>query len=270
MSVATRTAFHQRYGPWAVVAGASEGLGASFSRRLAGHGLNLVLVARRAGPLEELAAELRERHQVEVQVKPLDLGAPDFVDGLKDATANLDVGLVIYNAAYSPVGAFLDHPVEAHLKAVDVNVRGPLRVSHYFGQRFSERGRGGIILMSSLSGIQGTAMVANYAATKAYDTVLAEGLWYELGKKGVDVLACVAGATLTPSYEGSTDRIPTSWLARPMQPDEVTEQALRDLGQRPRGVSGRRNRFAAALLNRLLPRRAAIRMVSKETEGMFG
>jgi short-subunit dehydrogenase len=124
--------------------------------------------------------------------------------------------------------------------------------------------------MSSLSGIQGTAMVANYAATKAYDTVLAEGLWYELGKKGVDVLACVAGATLTPSYEGSTDRIPTSWLARPMEPDEVTEQALRDLGQRPRGVSGRRNRFAAVLLNRLLPRRAAIRMVSKETEAMYG
>jgi len=262
--------FHQRYGPWAVVAGASEGLGASFSRRLAGHGLNLVLVARRVGPLEELAAELRERHHVEIQVKPLDLGAPDLVDGLKKATANLDVGLVIYNAAYSPVGAFLSYPVEDHLKAIDVNVRGPLRVSHYFGDRFAKRGRGGIILMSSLSGIQGTAMVVNYAATKAYDTVLAEGLWYELGKKGVDVLACVAGATLTPSYEGSTDRIPTSWLARPMQPDEVTEQALRDLGQRPRGVSGRRNRFAAALLNRLLPRRAAIRMVSKETEAMYG
>ncbi len=123
--------------------------------------------------------------------------------------------------------------------------------------------------MSSMSGFQGTAMVANYAATKAYDMVLAEGLWYELQRHGVDVLACVAGATLTPSYESSTDRIPTSGLARPMPPDEVTEQALLDLGQRPRGVSGGRNRFASMLLSRLLPRRAAVNMVSRETERLF-
>jgi len=269
MTMSEVNGFRRRYGPWALVAGASEGIGASFSRRLASHGLNLVLVARRTGPLEELAAELREKHEIEVRVASLDLSEPEFIEGLKKATENLDVGLVIYNTEYSPVGAFLDHPVEDHLRAVDVNVRGPLRVSHYFGQRFAKRGRGGIILMSSMSGIQGTSMVANYAATKAYDTVLAEGLWREFGKQGVDVLACVAGATLTPSYEGATHRIPTSWLARPMQPDEVTEQALRDLGKRPRGVSGRRNRFAATLLGRLLPRRSAIRMVSKETESLF-
>ena len=112
-------------------------------------------------------------------------------------------------------------------------------------------------------------MVANYAATKAYDMVLAEGLWYELRRHGVDVLGCVAGATLTPSYESSTDRIPTGGLARPMQPDEVTEQALRDLGQRPIGISGGRNRFASALLNRLLSRRFAIKIISKETERLF-
>ncbi|MBW1907480.1 MAG: SDR family NAD(P)-dependent oxidoreductase, partial [Deltaproteobacteria bacterium] len=181
----------------------------------------------------------------------------------------LDIGLMIYNAAYSPIGAFLDIDVEEHLKAVDVNVYGPLRLSHYFGRRFVERGRGGIILMSSMSGFQGTAMVANYAATKAYDMVLAEGLWYELQRHGVDVLACVAGATLTPNYESSTDRIPTKGLARPMAPDDVTEQALLDLGQRPRGVSGGRNRFASVLLSRLLSRRAAVKMVSKETERLF-
>ena len=144
-------------------------------------------------------------------MQPLDLGSPDAVAGMSAATEGLDVGLMIYNAAYSPIGAFLDIDVEEHLKAVDVNVYGPLRLSHYFGRRFVERGKGGIILMSSMSGFQGTAMVANYAATKAYDTVLAEGLWYELHRHGVDVLACVAGATLTPSYESSTDRIPSKW-----------------------------------------------------------
>jgi short-subunit dehydrogenase len=261
--------FVERYGPWAVVAGASEGIGASFSKKLASRGMNLVLVARRAAPLEELASELRQEHGVEVRVQALDLGSPDSVAGMSAATEGLDVGLMIYNAAYSPIGTFLALEVEEHLKAVDVNVCGPLRLSHYFGKRFVERGKGGIILMSSMSGFQGTAMVANYAATKAYDMVLAEGLWYELRQKGVDVLACVAGATLTPNYQSSTDRIPTRGLAKPMQPDEVTEQALLDLGQRPRGVSGARNRFASVLLSRLLPRRGAVEMVSKETERLF-
>lgn len=263
------TGFVARYGPWAVVAGASEGIGASFSRKLAARGMNLVLVARRAAPLEKLAAELRQEHRVEVKVQPLDLGSPDAVAELSAPTEDLDIGLLIYNAAYSPIGTFVDVDVEEHLKAVDVNVYGPLRLSHYFGRRFVERGKGGIILVSSMSGFQGAAMIANYAATKAYNTILAEGLWYELRRHGVDVLGCVAGATLTPSYESTIDHIPTNPLARPMQPDDVTEQALEDLGRRPVGVSGRLNRFASALISRLLPRRAAIEMISKETEHLF-
>jgi short-subunit dehydrogenase len=263
------TDFVERYGPWAVVAGASEGIGASFSKKLAARGINVVLVARRAAPLEELAAELRKQHGVEVKVQPLDLGSPDVVAGMSAATGDLDIGLMIYNAAYSPIGAFLDIDVDEHFKAIDVNIHGPLRLSHYFGRRLVERGRGGIILMSSMSGFQGTAMIASYAASKAYDMVLAEGLWYELRRHGVDVLACIAGATLTPNYRSATERIPTSGLAQPMQPDDVTEQALSDLGQRPRGISGRRNRLGAVLLSKLLPRRAAVEMVSKETESLL-
>ncbi len=261
--------FVDRYGPWAVVAGASEGIGASFSTKLAARGLNLVLVARRIEPLESLASEIRAKTSVQVRVHPLDLGAADAVSGMKAATDDLDVGLLIYNAAYSAIGRFLDLEIEDHVKAVDVNVTGPLRMAHHFGRRLARRGKGGIILMSSMSSLQGTAMVANYAATKAYDAILAEGLWYELREHGVDVLGCLAGATLTPNYESSTDRIPSRGLAKPMDPDEVTEQALHDLGRRPTGVSGRRNAAASMLLSRLLPRRAAIGMVSKETERMY-
>ena len=134
--------FVERYGPWAVVAGASEGIGASFSKKLAAKGMNLVLVARRAGPLEELASELRREHRIDVKVQPLDLGSPDAVAAMSEATEGLDVGLMIYNAAYSPIGAFLDIDVDEHLKAADVNVYGPLRLSHYFGRRFVERGNG--------------------------------------------------------------------------------------------------------------------------------
>lgn len=261
--------FAERYGPWAVVAGASEGIGASFSRKLAAKGMNLVLVARRSEPLQALAAELRTKHPVHIEMLPLDLGRADAVSQMRAVTDGLDVGLLIYNAAYSPIGTFLGIEVEEHIKAVDVNVLAPLRMAHHFGRRFVQRGRGGIIVMSSMSGLQGTAMVANYAATKAYDAILAEGLWYELRGQGVDVLACLAGATLTPNYRSSTDRIPSRGLARPMQPDEVTEQALADLGKRPTGVSGRRNAAASILLRRLLPRRAAIGMVSQETERMY-
>jgi short-subunit dehydrogenase len=261
--------FSSRYGPWAVVAGASEGIGASFARKLAERGLNLLLVARRAGPLEECARRLRREHRVDVRTLSLDLGANDVVERLDAAASSLDVGLFVYNAAYSPIGAFIDIEVEHHVNAVAVNVLGPLRLSHHFGRRFAERGKGGIILMSSMSSIQGTAMVANYAATKAYDKILAEGLWYELREQGVDVLACIAGATLTPSFEGSTDRRPKNGLAKPMKPDDVTEQALHDLGRRPSGISGRRNRWASVLLGRLLRREQAIEMVSKETEHMF-
>ncbi|MGD8825464.1 MAG: SDR family NAD(P)-dependent oxidoreductase [Myxococcales bacterium] len=261
--------FVHRYGPWAVVAGASEGIGASFSRKLAAREMNLVLVARRTEPLEALASELRAEYPVEVRVHSLDLGRAEAVAAIRDATESLDVGLLIYNAAYSPIGAFLDIEVEDHLNAIQVNVLGVLRMSHYFGRRLVQRGRGGIILMSSMSGLQGTAMVANYAATKAYDAILAEGLWYELREQGVDVLGCLAGATLTPNYQSSTDRIPSKGLARPMRPDEVTEQALADLGKRPTAVSGRRNAAASALLRRVLPRPAAIEMVSKETERMY-
>ncbi|MEM8607966.1 MAG: SDR family NAD(P)-dependent oxidoreductase [Myxococcota bacterium] len=261
--------FVDRYGPWAVVAGASEGIGAAFSRQLAAKGLNLVLFARRAEPLERFAAELRNSYGVEVQTRSLDVGDPNLLEGLKETTESLDVGLAIYNAAYSPIGRFLDIELEDHFDVVNVNVRGPLVFSHYFGRRLAPRGKGGLILMSSMSGFQGTAMVANYAATKSYDKILAEGLWYELREHGVDVLACVAGATLTPSFIGSTDRVPNSWLARPMRPEDVVAQALRDLGRQPTGVSGRRNRVGSTLLARLLPRGAAIRMVSKETEHMY-
>ena len=262
--------FAERYGPWALVAGASEGLGASFSRQLASRGLNLLLLARRPGPLEELAETLRQEHGVEVRTESVDLASPDLKEQLAELTDELDLGLFIYNAAYAPIDTFLDCELEDHLKVVDVNVRGPLTLSHYFGKRFAKRGRGGIILMSSMSGMQGTAMVANYAASKAYSMILAEGLWHELGRSGVDVLACIAGATLTPNYVSSTEKLPQNWLGRPMDPDAVTTQALTDLGRTPSGISGGRNRFAATLLRRFLPRRAAIRLVSKETEHRYG
>ncbi len=261
--------FAARYGPWSFIAGASEGIGAAFAKGLAARGLNLVLVARREGPLNETAAALRAEYGVEVRTHSLDLSAPDLLPKVKAITNDLEVGLLVYNAALSRIGTFLAAPLEDRLQEVNLNVRGPLTLSHHFAGKMVARGRGGVILMSSASGFQGTAMIANYAATKAYNTVLGEGLWYELQRKGVDVLSFVAGATSTPSFLQNTETMPQNFLARPMQAEEAAEQALRDLGKKPRAVAGLRNQFASLLLERLLPKQRAIRMVSKETLRLF-
>ncbi len=258
-----------KYGPWAFVAGASEGIGESFAEQLAAAGINLVMVARRRPLLEVTADRIRKAHPVEIRTHSLDLSGDDLQSRVGAMVADIEVGLLVYNAAFSRIGRFLDQPLEDHLQELHINVRGPMTLAHLFGTKMVARGKGGIILMSSQSGTQGTAMVANYAATKAYNTVLAEGLWYELRQQGVDVLACVAGMTLTPAFLGSTDKRPNNWLARPMKADDVASQALRDLGHTPRGVSGARNRCATFMLERLLPRERAIRLVSKETERMY-
>ncbi len=258
----------ERYGPWAFVGGASEGIGRAFATELAQQGFSLCLAARRRAPLEHLAAELHERHGVNVRVVELDLAAPELLAMLARATADLEVGLAVYNAAHSVQGEFLARPLDDHLHAVGLNCRGPLVFAHFFGAAMRARGRGGLILMSSLSGLQGTAMVATYAATKAFNTVLAEGLWEELRDQGVDVLACIAGATRTPTFEKS-EPADGGAFARPMKASQVAREALAALGSGPSMIPGSLNR-AASLVMRLLPRARAVSLISHATRRMYG
>jgi short-subunit dehydrogenase len=262
--------FADRYGPWAVVAGASEGLGAAFAHALAARGLDVVAVARRAEPLNALVAELEARHKTSARAIPLDLSAPDGVTRLLANLSDLSVGLLVWNAALSLIGPFLDQPLEGHLRELEVNARAPLRVVHSLAGAMVERRRGGIILMSSLSGMQGTARVAHYAATKAWNRVLAEGLWWELGKEGVDVLACVAGATDTTGYRASIPKLRPTARVPVMSPEAVVEEALDALGQRPSVIPGLKNRWAAAFLARLLPRRVAVRLMGRTMDRLYG
>ena len=172
--------FRLRYGPWALVAGASEGIGAAFADQIAAHGVNLVLMARRAPLLASLQESLRDRHGVEVRTVAVDLVGRDALEAALRETEDLEVGMLIYNAAYSRIGPFLDDPLDEHLRELDLNCRGPMMFVHSFGGPMAARERGGIVLMSSLAGGQGSPGISNYAATKAYNTVLAEGLWGEL------------------------------------------------------------------------------------------
>jgi short-subunit dehydrogenase len=148
---------------------------------------------------------------------------------------------------------------------LDVNCRGPLVLAHRLGGAMARRGRGGLLLMASLAGGQGNPWLASYAASKAFEIVLAEGLWAEWRERGVDVLACRAGATRTPAFQATRPRaeVPT------MAPAAVVEEALAALGRGPTAVAGRLNRLAAFLFTRLLPRRAAIRIMERATRRLY-
>ncbi len=258
--------FRTRYGPWGLVAGASVGLGAQFATQLAARGLHLCLIARREEPLQALAERLRADFGVEVRSAALDLARPDLEAPLRDLTGDVEIGLLVYNAAATAIGPFAEQKLADKLRIVDVNCRGPLLLAHQFGRPMLERGRGGIVLMSSLAGFQGTPLVATYAASKAYLRVLAEGLWAEFSRSGVDVLACHGGAIATPNFEQSQPR----GNPRPMAPRQVVSEALAALGRGPGAIPGWTNRVAGFALGRLLPRRVAVRIMGRATRSLYG
>jgi short-subunit dehydrogenase len=262
--------FKEKYGPWALVAGASVGLGASFAYELAEKGLNIALIARKPGPLEEFAADLQHRYAVSVKTIPLDLADPDMLKTIAAQTADLEIGLLVYNTAYMLIGSFLEHPLDKQLRSIDVNCRGPLTLAHHFGQKMTERKRGGIILMSSLSGLQGAAWLASYGATKAFNIVLAEGLWYELKDKGVDVLVCCAGAIATPNYTASQPIALGGMAPKPLTTETVAREAVAALGRKHMVVPGRAYSFSNRLLNTFMSRKRRIKIMAGSTEKMYG
>lgn len=263
--------FRRRYGPWALVAGASEGLGEAFAWALAERGLDLVLIARRREKLEALGRSIAAAHHVEVEPLVLDLasGAAALTGAVERIAAARELGLLVYDAGYSGVGPFLAQPLEQHLEVLETNARGPLVLSHLLGRRMAERGRGGIVLMTSLAGFQGSPLVVSYAATKAFDLVLAEGLWDELRASGVDVTACAAGQIDTPNFWASEPSVASTFAPRPMPPAAVACAALDALGRRPLVIAGAANLLAATLLHRLLPRTIAIKILGQSLRAMY-
>ena len=261
--------FRQKYGPWALVAGASVGLGASFAHELAQKGLNLALVARRPDPLQSLAAELEKKHGIKVRTIQQDLAAPDMLSKIASQTEDIEIGLLVYNTAYLLIGDFFEHPLEKVQRLVDVNCRGPITLTHHFGQKMIERKRGGIILMSSLSGFQGAPWLTGYGATKAFNIVLAEGLWYELKDKGVDVLVCIAGAISTPNYEESKPEKLGPFAPKALTIEKVAHDAVAGLGKKHIVIPGRAYSFSNKFMG-IMPRKQRIKMMADSTKTMYG
>ncbi len=251
-----------QYGPWAVIAGGSEGVGAEFADQLSTAGFNLVLIARKPGPLEETAVRARS-NGVEVRTLSLDLLAPDAVETIRGATEGLDVGLLIFNAGANSYGHdFVTGDLDGFQQVIGLNITAQLHLSHYFGAAMRERGRGGIILVGSLAGYMGSAHQSVYAASKAFGRVFAESLWLELAPFGVHVVELVLGVTRTPAMAraGLNFDIPGMRVSEPM---DVAREGLEHIADGPVWVAG--ENYDTAQARSGFPRD---RLVEKAAEGM--
>jgi short-subunit dehydrogenase len=263
------SAFSEKYGPWALVTGAAMGLGAEFARQLAGQGLNLALVDIQADLLTKLSMSLSKEFNVGVRPIVLDLGLPDFLQPLKAATYDMQVGLLVNNAGISAIGHFLDVPLEKHLSILTVNARAPLMLAHHFGGMMRDRKRGGIIFVSSMSALSGTSYVSEYSATKAHDLALGEALWQELRPSNVDVLTTIVGATDTPGWRAENPNPDAKTWPPVMSAADTVRETLAALGRTPSFVPGAQNRLAAFLTTRLMSRKSAVGTVGKEMDKRY-
>ncbi|MFN6544192.1 SDR family NAD(P)-dependent oxidoreductase [Mycolicibacterium nivoides] len=226
-----------KYGPWAVIAGGSEGVGAEFARQLAVAGFNLVLIARKPGPLTDTADQCRELG-VEVRAISVDLLDPQSVSRIAEDTTDLEVGLLIYNAGASTCNElFLDTDLSEFQKVTDLNVTRMLEMVQHYGRSMADRGRGGIMIVGSLSGYMGAWRHSIYAGAKAFSRMFAESLWLELRERNVDVLELVLGVTRTPAME----RVGLNFDAPGIlvnEPAEVAAEGLAHLADGPVWVAG--------------------------------
>ena len=262
------TAFADRYGPWALVAGASEGVGAAYARAVAERGLNVALLARRQEVLDEVAAGIGADTGVRTRAVAVDLAAQDAMARILAATAGLEIGMVMYCAGADPnYEPFLANPVDVSLAMVHRNCVVPLQICHHFARPMVARGKGGIVLVSSGAALAGGANMVAYSATKAFDMVMAEALWAELHDKGVDVLALVLGVTDTPALRRLLAR--RGNLASPDDttpiPGAVTAadtaaEAIANLSNGPTWFVGEQLREGARMLG-AMPRSEAVKIV---------
>jgi short-subunit dehydrogenase len=259
--------FVAKYGPWALITGASRGFGAEFARQLAARGFNLVLAARSEDQLKALAQVLEREYNITVKIITIDLSREDLIDQITKVTDSLEIGLLVNNAGLSTVGPFLDTSADYLLSQFHTNARAALILTRHFGGKMAANGRGGVIFLSSGSALHGAPYSANYSGTKAYNLMLAEALWAELRPLGVDVLGFIAGLTRTPGMEANE---PKPNLFVPLgRPDKVVRQALMALGKKPTSADGIRNRLGYKIFD-LAPRSFSTNILKKSMAAMFG
>lgn len=231
-----RRTFKEKYGPWAVVVGGSEGIGSAFANELAHRGINPVLVARTPSTLDEAANEIRSANAgVEVRTVAVDLSVPEGAERVISATEGLEVGTLVYNVGSEPThGDFIDHDWEMLAGRMQRNFVSKARLVHQFAGQMAPRGRGALVLMGSVAGFGGSPGFALYASSKAFSHTLGEGLWVELGKRGINVLTPVVGQTNTPTMVKAYGRVEGA-----ADPADIAREALDQVGNGPIWIEGK-------------------------------
>ena len=254
----------EQHGPWAVIAGGSEGLAVEFADRLGAAGINVVLLARSMEKMEALAAAVRAAHGVEVRCAPVDLTAPDMLAQVEAVTGGLEVGSLFYVAGAGGDPALLiDQPLADALHTIQLNVIGQTLLARHFARGMAARGKGAILLVGSLGCVAGGKRLAVYTASKAYTQLFAEGLWAELQPVGVDVAALLIGRTRTPALERSSFGQDSEMAAA--EPAAVVDFALAHLADGPVIVPPELQGAFEAL--RAMPRAKAVRAMTRSLEG---
>ncbi|MBV9320492.1 MAG: SDR family NAD(P)-dependent oxidoreductase [Mycobacterium sp.] len=267
--------FTAKYGPWALVAGASEGVGAAFAEGLAERGLNVVLTARRQAALDAVAAGIIARTGVETRTVTVDLAQSDAASTVVAATKDLDIGFLVYCAgADTSFKPFLVQPIATAEAMVQRNCTVPMQLCHHFASAMVQRGSGGIVIFSSGAGLVGGPNMVAYGATKAFDIVFAEALWSELHDKGVDVLGLILGKTDTPALrrlEHTRGQINSQDEAPPdaATVDEVIDEAFDNLTNGPTLMVGDQMRAAAQMLSSVT-RNEAVQLLAQAVAGAMG
>jgi short-subunit dehydrogenase len=260
--------FVSRYGEWVLIAGAAEGIGAAFSTLLSQCGMNLILADKNLLSLDLLADELEKTHGIKTIRLHQDLAEENASSDCLDKIKGVEVRFMIYVPAYSPVGHFAEYTAAEIDHFLSLNVRTPVHIVHSFLNHRQKGQRYGIILMASLAGMLGPALAAPYAATKAFSIIFSESLFYELKGDSVDILACCAGPTSTPTYWKSNPGN-QSKIIEIMQPLDVATYALKKLGKTPFCIPGWKNRLFYYFLTRVLPRKIAGTIVSRSMIKMY-
>jgi short-subunit dehydrogenase len=268
--------FAAKYGPWALVAGASDGVGAAFAEGLAERGVNVVLVARRRAVLDEVAAAIAARTGVETRVLAVDLAEHNAASVVAAATDDLDIGFLVYCAGADPnFEPFLANPITTAEAMVLRNCMVPMQLCHHFAPAMVQRGRGGIVLFGSGAGLAGGPNMVAYGATKAFDMVFAEALWSELHDKGVDVLGLILGKTDTPALRrlehsrgvlSSEDQGPSDAAGV----DQVISEAFENLSNGPTLMVGDMMRAAVQVLSSVTRNEAVNFMIQAQAAVMGG
>lgn len=250
--------FKDKYGSWALVTGASSGIGREFARQLAAQGLNLVLVARRKEVLDQIAQDIRGEYSIQIKTVQADLSESESILIVDEATKDVEIGLLVSNAGMGVAGAFLKSDPATEARLIHLNAAAHMQLAHLFGQQMSQRGRGGIMLVSSVGAYQGMPYMANYSASKAYILSLGEALHFELKPKGVDVTVLVPGATDTDAkaWEGLAEAPNMKYMTA----GQVAEAALNALGKKPSVIPGGFNKVMHFISTHFMSRGTASSM----------